>query len=145
MNVVIMKRIIDLTLCGFLLFNIIGCDVKEENNELITTSTIIVTTSDNMIVAGNSYTEYQDDYSKTLEMIYESKTIKSIVFTEYGIEDVPEVSSINKKNTMYEVKLECWKIDIENCIAAHNLYNLKMIESAKDLFQLTIDEVAPAT
>lgn len=142
-----MKKIINLLLCGLIIINITGCQEQnfERNDEekLSTVSTIMVLTFENAILSSDTQYKYQEDYSKMMEGIFESEIIYSEVFTEYGLQIRPNVSSMNDKNTMYQVKLGCGLIEKEDCKAAHNLYISKLKDEISDLYNLMVEIVEP--
>lgn len=143
-----MKKILNLLLCGLIIINVTGCkNVDEKQNDeenLSTVSTIMMLTFENAILSSDTQYKHQEDYSELLENFFETEEIYNEVFEQYGLLIRPDVSSLNDKNTMYQVKLGCGLIEREDCKAAHNLYNSKLKEVIPDLYNLMVEIIDPA-
>lgn len=141
-----MKNKIIIYILIIILLFVSGCKNNQLNNiSSISVSTIMVSEPANTAITNDSQLKYQYDYSDILEELYTTKKIKNTIFGEYGLETNPTVSSINDKNTMYKIELQCNSLNKNDCIDAHNLYNSELLNIIKDIYYLDARIVDSAT
>lgn len=94
---------------------------KENENIICSTSTFLISTSNN---SSNISTNdlYKQNMSATFTDIINSSTLKNKLYGKYGNDDKFIIESINEYNTMYKVTLKTNNFDRNKCIETHNEY-----------------------